>query len=68
MHLYYKVIKKVGVLNRVVDMENQRVIGLVKICQETNDHIYHWRTLLSWVNEFLNHDLRFKRNKTGTSL
>jgi len=67
MHLQYRVVKTLGVLNAVIDPENQRVIGLVAGCKQSIDpHMYQWRTLLSWVGEFLRNCLKFKRVMTGT--
>jgi len=62
MHLHYRVVKTLGVLNAVIDPENQRVIGLVASCKQSMDpRMYQWRTLLSWIGEFLRNGLKFKR-------
>jgi len=67
MKLHYKVVKTLAVLNAVIDPENQRVIGLVASCKQSMDpHMYQWRTLLSWIGEFLRNGLKFKRVMTGT--
>jgi len=67
MHLHYRVVKTLGVLNAVIDPENQRVIGLVASCKQSMDPpMYQWQTLLSWVGEFLRNGLKFKRVMTGT--
>lgn len=68
LNLYFRCGKVRSVLLIVIDEKSERVTGLVKACLAVMlyDIAYHWRTVLGWVNEFLQNDLRFKRMMTGT--